>query len=450
MRQTWFLLTVVLGLGLGEARAERRDLYLASRDEIRFVERSLDALPPSKGHTLVGIVGGLAVLSFIERLAPSDILLVDLNPAQVEYGRCVIALIKAQPSRADFVSAFFARPFTPDLSEAAFLAQPGDPARLAAATEAIADPALRASCRADLGLIATATYDRAAGALRVRDNSNGAFLRLRGPDEGMPIGFNFLYYDRGWLASDASYLRTRAALLTAKTRFMAGDIGATPLDDVGGDVVVFWGTNLATWFDAGRDGYERFVVRAHEAFLARNVTMRFVFLSTYRHVAWTDFLAFEQRDPGVHLDVSAKVRKHAEGKRVLELIPGKGYFGRELRAANITVRKAAQGVGGPAFDTAVLHILNNSGFKWWRGERAPAFRALYDAVLGRAREVIVVEHNRMSADFDEAARQKMVGLAELLAPVFELLAKKRVTLALETAIGHQDNTRNLVLHVVKH
>src|SRR5689334_11879625 len=88
-----------------------RDLYLASRDEIGRVLKILDEMPASRGGTFVGIVGGLAALNFVERLQPSNILLVDLNPAQVEYGRCVVELIKLSTTRTEFVSAFFSRPF---------------------------------------------------------------------------------------------------------------------------------------------------------------------------------------------------------------------------------------------------------------------------------------------------------------------------------------------------
>jgi hypothetical protein len=88
-----------------------RDLYLASRDEMRLVLRRLDELPASRGGSFVGIVGGLASLNFIARLEPATILLVDLNPAQVAYGRCVVELIKRAPSRAAFVAALFSRPF---------------------------------------------------------------------------------------------------------------------------------------------------------------------------------------------------------------------------------------------------------------------------------------------------------------------------------------------------
>lgn len=440
-----------LALATPPARAEERgprDLYLASRDEIRRVEKILDELPESKGGTLVGIVGGLAVLNFVERLQPSDILLVDLNAAQVEYGRCVVELIKATPTRTGFVSAFFSRPFLPD--EAAFLAQPGDPALLRSSTDGIRDRALRESCLADLALIADATYDTATGSLVVLRNSNGKHLQLRGPDKGMPIGHNYLYYDRGWLASDESYERTRASLLSARLRFLASDIGAVPVETIRGRDIVFWGTNLATWVDAGKAAYERFVIRMHEELAARNQAIRFTFCSTYRRTATTRFVPFAKLGDGVHLDASAKVRKHAQGKTVLELIPGRAYFGRELRAKDIVVQNASQPIDPQlTFDLAVLHILNNSGMKWWQKDRATEFRALYEFVLERASEVVILEHDRTSQDFDTKERARMVGLGELLEPLFPVLAKRRLSLDLEPALGEIDDARNLVLHVRK-
>lgn len=431
-----------------EVRAQQRDLYLASRDEIRLVLKIRDEMPATKGGAFIGIVGGLASLNFIERLQPSTILLVDLNPAQVEYGRCVVELIKQTPTRDAFVSAFFSRPFLAD--EAAFLSQPGDEAMLQANTDKIKDRGLRESCTRDLSLITKATWDAANKSLLVTHNSNGRFLQLRGPDKGMPIGFNYLYYDKGWLASDESYSQTRSALMSARVRYLASDIGVVPLDDIRGREIFFWGTNLATWSHGGKEAYEKFVIRAHEEFAARNQAIRFVFTSTYRRTAWTNFVPYEQLGTGVHVDAALKVRKYAKGKTVLELIPGKAYFGKELHAKESVVQSATLPIGDAAtFEVAVLHILNNSGMKWWRTDRDSEFKSIYETVLDRGKEVIILEHNLNSIDFNEKEKARMVGIGTLLQPLFPLLAKRRLVLDLEPGMGEKDTTRNLVLHIKK-
>ncbi len=425
-----------------------RDLYLASRDEIRRVEKLLAEMPASHGGTFVGIVGGLAALNFIERLQPSEMLLIDLNPAQVEYGRCVIELIKSSPSRTEFVASFFSRPFQAD--EQAFLAQPGDEAMRRSATQKIQDRGLRESCERDLSLITTATYDPATRSLIVARNSNGRYLQRGGPDKGMPTGYNYLFFDRGWLQSAESYERTRSALRSARIRFLASDIGAVPVHDIRGREIYFWGTNLATWFQGGKEAYERFVIRAHEEFASRNQAIRFVFASTYRRTAVSNFVPFEQLGSGVHLDASAKVRKHAKGRTVLELIPGKAYFGKELRATESVVQNASQPIDAALqFEVAVLHILNNSGMKWWREDRTTEFKALYEEVLTRAKEVVILEHNRESTDFSDTEKARMVGLGDLLRPLFPILAKRKLSLAIELASGEVDTSRNLVLHIKK-
>lgn len=429
-----------------EGRA--RDLYLASRDEIRPVERILREIPESRGGGFVGIIGGLAVLNFIERLQPSDVLLVDLNPAQVEYGRCVVELIKLTPNRNDLVSILFSRPFVED--EEAFLAQPGDLALVSAATLGIKDATLRRSCVADLSLVTDATYDPESKSLVVQRNSNGRNLQRGGPDKGMPTGWNFLYYGHGWLESDASYERTRAALRSARVRFLASDIGAVPVRDLRGRDIFFWGTNLATWFKEGKEAYERFVIRVHEELASRNQACRFTWASTYRRTATTNFVPFVELAAGVHLDASAKVKKHAQGKRVLELIPGRAYFGKELRASESTVQSAGQPIDAAlSFDVAVLHILNNSGMKWWKADRDTEFKALYEEVLERGGEVVILEHNRDSVDFKDSERARMVGLKELLQPLFAVLTKRRLAIDFEHAVGETDQARNLVLHIKK-
>ncbi|MCA9517049.1 MAG: hypothetical protein KC635_19035 [Myxococcales bacterium] len=434
-----------------EARAGdggMRDLYLASRDDIGKVMRRLDEVPASKGGVFVGIVGGMAWLNFVERLEPRDALLVDLNPAQVAYGRCVVELVKGAASRDAFVAAFFSRPFKAD--EAAFLAQRGDLAMLHRNMTKLEDASLRASCERDLAMIADATYDEATKSLVVQRNKNGRYLQRGGPDSGMPQGYNFLYYGRGWLASEASFARTQAALRAARVRFLASDIGAAPVDGLRGPEVVFWGSNLSTWFDAGREAYERYAVRAHEALFARNEAARLSVVSTYRRTMTTRFVPFELLAKGVHLDASAKVKRHAKGKRVLELIPGKARFGTELRASESVVQRASEPIDRAAtFDVAVLHLLNNSGLKWWREDRDKEFAALYGEVLKRAREVVILEHDRASGDFDDKQRARMIGLGDLLRPLFPLLAKERLALDLEHAVGEGDTTRNLVLHIAK-
>jgi hypothetical protein len=116
----------------------------------------------------------------------------------------------------------------------------------------------------------------------------------------------------------------------------------------------------------------------------------------------------------------------------------------------VVVLNAAQPIDASAsFDVAVLHILNNSGMQWWREDRTSEFRALYEHVLTRANEVVILEHNRASQDFSDKERARMVGLGELLQPLFPVLAKRRLALDLEPAIGEVDTARNLVLHVKK-
>lgn len=443
----WGVLGFV-GLVVFAAPAFGRELYLASRDEIRPVEKILSELPEGKGGYFVGIVGGLASLNFIERLEPRDILLVDLNPEQVEYGRCVVELIKRTPGREAFVAAFFSRPFLED--EEAFLAQPGDLGALRAVVERIEDKGLRASCLRDLTLIAEATYEADVKALRVTGNVNGKYVQRGGPERGMPRGYNFMYYGRGWLASEVSYERTRTALRAAKVRFLASDIGAVPVSDIRGKFVFFWGTNLATWFAPGKEAYERFVIRVHEELASRNEAIRFVFASTYRRVGWTDFVPFTQLGAGVHLDASAKTKKHTQGKLVFEIIPGRAYFGKELRAKESVVHKASEAIPADAkFEVAVLHILNNSGMKWWAADREKEFGAIYKEVLGRGKEVVILEHNPRSADFTDKDRARMVGLAELLKPLFDELKGRRLALGIEFAVGQTDEKRNLVLHIRK-
>ena len=108
-----------------------------------------------------------------------------------------------------------------------------------------------------------------------------------------------------------------------------------------------------------------------------------------------------------------------------------------------------QSVRHATFDVAVLHLLNNSGLKWWAADRTVEFRALYEAVLERGDEVVILEHNRASQDFSETERARMIGLAELLQPLFEVLRKRRLALSIEPAAGKTDQIRNLVIHIEK-
>jgi hypothetical protein len=116
----------------------------------------------------------------------------------------------------------------------------------------------------------------------------------------------------------------------------------------------------------------------------------------------------------------------------------------------VVVQSASASIDASAsFDVAVLHILNNAGLRWWREDRTREFAALYEQVLTRANEVVILEHNPVSQDFSDKERSRMIGLADLLQPLFPVLAKRRLSLDLEHAVGDVDTFRNMVLHIKK-
>jgi hypothetical protein len=391
------------------------------------VNRLLDALPRVENAAYIGIVGGLGTLNFIEALAPRQIFLVDVNREQVEYGRCVLELIRHSPSRQEFVEAFFSRRFRDDEEE--FLGQPGDLELFEKTAAALTRPdAFRKYFQA--------VRDGAGrGGLLIRGNDCCRRLKLYGPGRGTPLGFNYLFFGQGWLRSDESYLNLRRILAGARLELRHASIGRLR-PDLTAACVYFHGSNMV---DSCPGEYRRFIAEMHRRLAPRTAT--FHYFSTYYGLNTTHLRAAAPMGADIHTDCARKVAAHTRGKDVLEVIPGVHCFGREMEARRYEVVHARDlSRIHRDYDVVVSHLLYGSGLL---GLKKKEFEGLLDRMRTLAPELVIVEHNRRSLDFPRGPRFDVGELSCLAGGDYRVGWEMQV----DFSRGNQDDVRNIILDV---
>ncbi|HSQ36015.1 MAG TPA: hypothetical protein VLQ89_08490 [Candidatus Binatia bacterium] len=402
-------------------------IFLASREDMFHVNRLLQDIPAAAGSAYIGIVGGMGTLNVIEKLRPRSIVLVDSNTDQLAYGACIVELIALAASRREFVESVFSRPFRED--EAAFLGQQGDAAIFASTLTKISR---KKAFRRFFSPIRDAGF---SDGLEIRDNRCCRRLRLHGPERGTPEYVNFFFYGQGWLENDERFAALKKTLAAARITFIRAAIETLKLD-VNENHVYFHGSNV---FSSYPKQYWRFVAGMHRRLAGRDRS--FTHFSTYQPVSTTQIAAPRPLAATIHADCAAKVAVHTQGKRVLEVIPGRHYFGREMKAADHEVVHFSKlDPLGRSFEMVVSHILYGSGLL---GLTQAKFQAFLAKALALAPEIVIVEHNRRSLDFRGGRRLDLEDLILLLGGAGGPGLKVRV----DFARGRKDDMRNLVMHV---
>jgi hypothetical protein len=402
-------------------------VFLASREDMFHVNRLLDALPRAEEAAYIGIVGGLGTFNFIEALAPRQILLIDMNRDQVEYGRCVLELIRHSPSRREFVEAFFSRRFLDDEKE--FLRQQGDIELFEKTAAAVNQP--------DVFRKYFRSVRDAAGrdGLMIPGNDLCRRLKLYGPERGTPVGFNYLFFGQGWLRSNESYLNLRRILADARLELRRVSLGRLK-PDLKANTIYFHGTNVV---DSCPREYRSFIAEMHRRQAAR--TASFYYFSTYYGLNTTRFRAAEPMGTDIHSDCARKVAAYTRGKEVLEVIPGEHYFGRELEARRFEVVHARDLAGvRRTYEVVVSHLLYGSGLL---GLKKKEFEGLLDRMRTLAPELVIVEHNRMSQDFQGGPRFDVGEVAGLAGRNYRVGWDMQV----DFSRGNRDDVRNIILDV---
>ncbi len=410
---------------LGRFRRPGPDVYLASREDLFHVKRLLGVLPVVPGSTYVGVIGGLGTLHYIEALAPRRIVLVDANPDQVEYAKCVVELIEKSDSREAFVEAFFSRPFVAD--ETRFLGQRGDSGLFDATAGKVRS---RDAFRRFFPAIRDAVF--VGNGLRIEGNGCCRLLRRSGPARGTPEGDNYLFFGEGWLRDEASFSRLRSILRQARPEFVSSPVEELDLD-LDAECVYLHGSNVVDSFPSS---WAALTARVHRTLSRRDRDVTCFSFSTYHSVNVTRFRKFRAEAGDVHTDCARKVAARTRGRSVLELVPGDHAFGRELGARVVDVRPFPGDWPSRSYDVVVSHILYGSG-AFGRSRRG--FERALERMIAIASEVVLVEHNPESLDFDGGRFLDVGEIAGLLA------TRHGLEMEVEFSRGQRDDRRNVIL-----
>jgi hypothetical protein len=402
-------------------------LYLASREDMFHVRRLLQEIPVHKGGTYIGIIGGLGTLNYLTEISPDRIILVDLNPDQVDYARCFLELIGLARSREEFAECFFSRKYMAD--EVEFLRQDGDPVVFDRTLEKMRN---REAFGRFFSVIRDAAFD--GDGLRIVGNDYCRCLRLGGPSRGTPRGFNFLYFGQGWLKNNSSFARLRSIVRRARWTFVTCSIDKFA-PDLAGSVFYFHGSNV---LDSSPKPYHLFLSRFQDKLAKLDRDVAFVHFSTYHEVNRTTFKRFRSKGRDVHTDCAAKVAEHTRGKDVLELVPGEHCFGRELRAESVEVKSFRRFKFKRRYDAVVSHILYGSRLLWLSRR---GFEKALKALLASTPELVVVEHNSESLDFKSRHLLRFRDLAGFLNKY------QGTDIQVEFSKGLRDNRRNMIVRV---
>ena len=88
-------------------------VYMGKNDGLMEIQHMLMSLErhgfPQNPDVLASVVGSLAVVDMLQVLSPKRLLLFDVNPDAVAYGKLMLELIEMSENPQDFISAIFSR-----------------------------------------------------------------------------------------------------------------------------------------------------------------------------------------------------------------------------------------------------------------------------------------------------------------------------------------------------
>lgn len=430
----------------GQIFTNPAELYLASADRMDRVmsnlERVRHELAPAV-DTYATVIGGLSGLNYLTALTPKQIVFYDINPVALGYARLMVELIGLSASPRDFISRVFSRPVAdfltqsgaPDLTVAnqeRYLACPVDEALLAGTLGALS-PAGRETFEAFLRPhLAGRTLEGVRNCRRLLPCwpanqrvpvGGGAALGCDEAGQLVP-NTNTFFYGLGWLASPETFALARRALAQATLSYQQFDLLHRELPELAAwsGSWVLHVSNIDDWFP---QDWPRLVRQWQTR--ALTAQCRLTLLSS--HNGLTSMAA------DAHAWALGALAPHVTGK-VVEVTHQVPWGFHEFPRVNVALPQYLAG-DFPA-DTTILHILLGEG------AARPEFLAAYRKAVAASRRVIVLEHNRDSADWAPHPPAHFVNEPELRALLLDGSAPVRLTHARHIR-GEKDDRRNFML-----
>ena len=424
------------------------ELYLASADRMDRVLENVDRLRKDGGPdigTYATVIGGLSGLNYLLAVRPEQIVFFDRNLIALEYARLMVDLIGICRSPDDFIGRMFCRPVgtflaeTEDValtveSQERYLRQPVDPA-LQADTLSRLSPASRQVFEACVTpYLSGETLGEARNCRRLLPCwPVGKIVPVGGgeaegcDESGARIpNTNTFFYGEGWLASPGAFLAVKRALSRADVRFVPADLLKQDLRCLldPSRPSVLHVSNIDDWFPKA---WAR-KLREWE---------RLVLSVQGRLTVVTSHNGSRRLDADPHDRALAAVRPFAFGQ-IVEVTHKVPWGFHELDRKNVSV--AAYLAHPFPADTTILHILAGEGVP-----RETVSEACRKAIT-QSRRVVVLEHNRNSADWRPGEGHAFVTSDELLDLLRNAAGDTPANLTFAGAIpGETDDCRNLLV-----
>jgi len=424
------------------------DLYLASADRMDRVLANLRELRQISGaevDTYATVVGGLSGLNYLLALRPRRLVFYDLNPTALSYARLVVEMIALASSPQDFISRVFAR------SVKRFLTTTGESELTAASQKRYlaqpVEPALLADTLTRLSADGRRIYQTFLAPHLTAPLLNGVrncrqLLPCWPPDQRVPVGggaafgydeagqlvpnTNTFFYGLGWLESPATFAQVQQALALASLRFVTFDLMRGDLTELGvlSGSLVLHVSNIDDWFPNGWPPLLRdWEAQSLKAQCQLNVI--------------TSHNGLHRLNAAPHAWAYAALVPHVFGS-IVEVTHKVPWGFHEFARTNVDVSQYLEAVFSA--DTTILHILLGEGI----GRQQ--FLAVYHKALSQSRRVIVLEHNRESADWAKDPPVHFATEAELRCWLLDELSATAPQLAyFQRLTGEKDGQRNLLL-----
>lgn len=424
------------------------EVYLASADRMDRVLGNLVQLSrevPLSLDCYATVIGGLSGLNYLLAFRPKRILFFDINRTALEYARLIIEMIGLATSHHDFIGRMFARPvnkFLREAAEAELTFQNQEEYLSGPVNESLLEDTLsRLSPRA------RKTYEDFVGphlSRRILDGARNCrrLLPCWPLDQRVPVGggadlgydefgkltpnTNTFFHGFGWLESIKSFSIVKHTLAEANLQISEIDLlkqGISGLIEYSSSLVLHV-SNIDDWFP---DEWPGLVHGWKAGALQEQCSLTIV----------TSHNGLQTLRADPHEWSYAALKPYVLGN-VVEVTHKIPWGFHEFPRTNVTVDQYLDGIF-PA-DTTILHILLGEGIDRQRFMRA------YRKALTQSRRLIVMEHNRLSADWGDDPPARFVTKSELHHLLMDSVDGLKPQLVTSKYLqGEKDGRRNLMM-----
>ena len=426
-------------------------VYMASADRMDHVLENIDSLkkiPSRKIDHYISVVGGLSGLNYLLSVDPNEITFFDLNSYALEYARVIFKLISISTDHRDFISRvmgrsvelFLQRSGNTELTtenQQRYLSVPVD-------QSIVSDTMARLSEKERLDYQSYIVPHQAEGILDGVRNCR-CLLPCFGIHERVPVGggedmgydeqkqlvpnTNTFFYGHGWLESKETFLRIQTILRKCQIHYvpfnlLKGDLDV--LSDFTGRVVIH-ASNIDDWF---KDVWGKWLDRVHQRFVQRQGELYVI----------TTNGGVVKSNVDAHAKAYLAIAPYVYGA-VVEVTHKTPWGFHEFDRENVLFSDYLNS-SHPA-DTTILHILVGEGLS------IEQFKAVYGRALQQSRRVLVMEHNRNSADFSADKTKGLLSIEQTQSILTSVAEPCQASLmSVHKIAGETDLARN-VLFVVE-